>query len=1727
MMRRLFIALALAATPLIAAPPPNDQLSSATVQTGNFWLTSGTLHEATSEQNEPILTYMPNGPTAWWQWTPTVTGSVRLRTWGSERENLLAVYRGATMDTLRLVDFATGFFGRANSADVLFSAAAGETYRIQVLGADFANPFNISAPFLPSRVQLSMEPYETGTFVPPNDNFAAAAPFTGAGQVLVCNTNATSESGEPLDIPGARSNTAWIAWTAPSSGLWAVNSQETDFDNFVAVYTGSTVNALTRLGYSDFAGGAGPDVGGGMIVFRATGGTTYRIQLMGNAIAGAEYGVCRLSFLAATPPENDDFANAVPLSGSAPSAEGRGSFATSETGEPGNQGDEAGSLWWNWTATASGTLALISYAGDLKAYTGVSVNTLTALPFDAHSGNRTTLGGVTYFYPITNGTLVRLRLTPGFARGAFALRVLATPTNDDFINRSTLSGATVTAAPDLTGASWENTEPNTDGLGPQSVWYRWTAPSTGRFVHGPRNLSGTAQVYFYTGSTLAGLTQLSIYNDGAGNLAEGSIAAVSGTEYSIQVRPSSFPPGPVSFTLRPAAPPVNNDFASATVMSGSAWTATGTNVDATVEANEFGPPQQGTGATSSVWWRWTAPAIGLYRVTTAGSAIDTVLTVQTGATLASQTIVAVDQSAAWLSAGAVLFNAVSGTTYQLRVDGQSRSEGALKITVQPAPAPPNDNFASRLVLTGVNTSANTNLLAASLEASEVNPSAPNGGHSVWYDWTAPASGSAFFRAVADNFSPAFGLYTGNTLASLSQLVSGGSGAATTTAQTFLVPYPVSSGTSYKIRVDGLPSSNGNLQVNVSMPAPPLNDAFASRSKLGGAVIRSVTNNEGATAQAGEPSHAGTAAAYSVWQEWTAPASGSVTLDTIGSTGRPRIAVYTGAAINALVAVVSDSITGIETFANATFTAIAGVNYLIAVDSAASGRGAMTLNLVSAGAVPGNDAFANAENIPTDSAERLVEWRGAGAEAGEPAHGGRAAGRSLWWNWTPQTTRRARLWFETQDASLLARLAVYRGNALGSLTQIAATITDTATVRLDADVNAGDSYHIVIDSPSVAGIPGWIRWGIAPVNGTADQAYLIAPEDGGDSTNTIGAFTPDLAVAPSARRELWYSWTPEVCARVEWRAFAAPGSGITLAVVAASSSQSFTGTYYSSPSLPVPGSGEIVKTFDAEPDVTYFLKLSMPTAGPVRVQLTTAPRQPPPNNDLEYRATGMAGSSWSVPVTLGAETENRQWWTWIAPTAGVAEVRLDGILAATDLLLAHANEDNAFSAGAGRTNGGVPVLRLASEAGTRWRIVAQTSLRRLRPATLSLVTSISGLPANDSWLTPQVLAAAWTSASGDLTLASCQPGEPDHSNSGGTGVATILPPGRSVWYDWTPAVSGPATLRLDSNTDLAMRVYRGATRAEWLPVEDVLPGGQRLSFSALAGQNYHIAVATRPLFETTAPFTLRFGGPANDLLAGAIVLSGGSATSNVDSAGAGAETGEPGYGFNFETPRASLWWKWTAPGAGSVWLDTRGSEFDTVLTVFGTDPPDATSRICENDNLSTRPGVTASALRFATTASQTYLIRITRRDATEPAGFAKLNLTTTTPLDPYPRWIAGFPSLTGPAALETADQDHDGLTNLAELALGTSPILPNSSSVLIPLATPNGWQVEAYLDRDALESIGEGTPIDILWQTSRDLQNWQPAPAATFIRRVGSLCLERLTLSRDDPRFVRLMVRRAR
>jgi hypothetical protein len=124
------------------------------------------------------------------------------------------------------------------------------------------------------------------------------------------------------------------------------------------------------------------------------------------------------------------------------------------------------------------------------------------------------------------------------------------------------------------------------------------------------------------------------------------------------------------------------------------------------------------------------------------------------------------------------------------------------------------------------------------------------------------------------------------------------------------------------------------------PPPPSNDNFANSQIISGCSGSVSGTNLNATKEAGEPNHLapGTGGGTrSVWYQWQAPSSGSVTITTAGSAFDTVLAVYTGTAVNALNLLVNnDDIPDVpgqphNTTSSVTFMANAGTIYRIAVD----------------------------------------------------------------------------------------------------------------------------------------------------------------------------------------------------------------------------------------------------------------------------------------------------------------------------------------------------------------------------------------------------------------------------------------------------------------------------------------------------------------------------------------------------------------------------------------------------------------------------------------------------------------------------------------------------------------------------------------------------------------------------------------------------------------------------
>jgi hypothetical protein len=118
-------------------------------------------------------------------------------------------------------------------------------------------------------------------------------------------------------------------------------------------------------------------------------------------------------------------------------------------------------------------------------------------------------------------------------------------------------------------------------------------------------------------------------------------------------------------------------------------------------------------------------------------------------------------------------------------------------------------------------------------------------------------------------------------------------------------------------------------------APPANDDFANATALTGEAGNQAGTNIEATAEPGEPDHAGWPAFASVWYSWAPSADGIATLDTCTADFDTRLAVYTGAAVDALTEVASnddsESCGPGSLQSSLRFVAVKDVAYRIAVD----------------------------------------------------------------------------------------------------------------------------------------------------------------------------------------------------------------------------------------------------------------------------------------------------------------------------------------------------------------------------------------------------------------------------------------------------------------------------------------------------------------------------------------------------------------------------------------------------------------------------------------------------------------------------------------------------------------------------------------------------------------------------------------------------------------------------
>lgn len=752
--------------------------------------------------------------------------------------------------------------------------------------------------------------FAVATEPPVNDFFNNSVKISGFTNSIAGGLRyATAELGEPVVSGATPSHSLWWSWTAPATGLGVVTlntaSSPVGPDVRVSIFGGTNLSELTLI--------------------TSTVPMSYQISKGWSVVEGETYHISVGSILSSNTfvggvdfryrPANDAFTNRMALTPmtnvvtasntiSVTSSTVNTLYGTREPGEPNvtSSGTPAGNtLWWTWSAPLSGQVSIrVSSSSPVysRIYTGSSLAELTTVPGTTGPGMVGADTSRIYSFPVRSGSRYEIQ-TDGAFIGAIEISVSVTlvpaPENDDFVNRTILAGNSLSVSSVVAQATIEPGESfhGNSVFQLQSLWWGWTAPDS-EFLTLTVNYTGfpAPRLAVYQGSAVDVLTLIT--NNQGTNPVRVSFPVTSGVEYQIAVSSSTLLPTPIQLELTRKRPPTidwSNPTSDVVAALGGTQllSAVAEDADGSIERVDFFAGGVIVGSDSS-------PPYSLELTN--------------------------------LAYGTQIISATA-----LDNDGLMTWSRVLLVEVPQE----NDAFANRFILSGFPVTAYGTNDGATREFGEPLHAGQDGSGSVWWRWMAEQDGPVVVVTRSTDTRLTLGIYTGDSLESLTPIGS----AAIPVANDRAVRFNAVAGTEYNIAVDSLTSANGSFFSLLVIP-PPSNDLFTNATRLTGSFATASGHNYGATRDIGEPFLRGSST-QSVWWAWTAPYSQPVVVASSTSFRNPALSVFNGTQINQLTAVASEL-----SFANSNvvvgFNATAGTEYRFAVNAVFSGIGEISITL---------------------------------------------------------------------------------------------------------------------------------------------------------------------------------------------------------------------------------------------------------------------------------------------------------------------------------------------------------------------------------------------------------------------------------------------------------------------------------------------------------------------------------------------------------------------------------------------------------------------------------------------------------------------------------------------------------------------------------------------------------------------------------------------------------------
>jgi hypothetical protein len=541
----------------LAVRPANDDRAAATVIDQLPFIDSTNTYLATAEPAEVQYSFTEigpscgTGPTVWYRYTAAESMHISLSSVGSDYQAGIAVFRSssnadAAVPILPLASTCShvAYYGKT-VADL--AVEAGETYMIQVAG--------------PGELRLLVQ----HELPPANDARASAVVVSGnlPYSDSVRTFAASVQPGEDTSC-GAMGGTVWYRLQVPSNRQVTVRTTgENAGEAAIAVYreTGLTTGAPALDAQPVACSSENYVPQASMAKFDAAANASYLIQIGGE---GGFDGIFTVQITDVAAPANDNRADASPI-GALPFVDQLDNQTASA--EPGDEacGQMTHTVWYRYTATSAEHIS-VSTAGStlVPALAVYRVTDAGAVPIACDTDSEA--GGVRQpradFFVTPGETYLFQAGSQASTVGQlhFEVNVETQPLNDMLANTQALSSSAIIRT---YGATQERGElmPCAQGGPPgRTVWYRFEAPTAGRYQLSTIGSDFDTMAAVFTATDLpvegpAGLLQVACNDDSAGGRNSFlEFEAAAGTTYFVQLGGWKFDAGVIHVSINQKPP---------------------------------------------------------------------------------------------------------------------------------------------------------------------------------------------------------------------------------------------------------------------------------------------------------------------------------------------------------------------------------------------------------------------------------------------------------------------------------------------------------------------------------------------------------------------------------------------------------------------------------------------------------------------------------------------------------------------------------------------------------------------------------------------------------------------------------------------------------------------------------------------------------------------------------------------------------------------------------------------------------------------------------------------------------------------------------------------------------------------------------------------------------------------------------------------------------------------